>query len=397
MGDTFEQDWQFFKWSCLMPWKVESPMSLRLEFVVFASRTDANISLLCRRFKISRKTGYKWLARHRADPAEVLEDRSRRSRSFPARTEAAIEDRVADLRLQHPAWGARKLKRRLEDLGHRNVPARSTVNDILHRRGLIDPQATGRSVPFKRFERKTPNELWQMDFKGYLTTASGQCHPLTILDDCSRFNILLRACGNQQTQTVRSGLIDAMRQYGMPACILADNGTPWGSCNPQDYWTQLGVWLIRLGVRIIHGRPYHPQTQGKEERFHRTLKAEVIGTRRPDDLPQCQHLFDQWRPIYNHQRPHQALDMQTPASRYRPSPRIYPEVLPAIEYADQDQVRRVNDVGQITFKGAVYRVGTAFIGQPVALRSNSIDGRMKVFYCHQCVAEIDLRQQIRIR
>jgi transposase InsO family protein len=380
-----------------MPWKVESVMSLRMEFVAFALQPDANISLLCRRFKISRKTGYKWLARSRINPVQGLEDQSRRPRTSPSQTDSAIQEQVTQLRLQHPAWGARKLKRRLEDLGHRNIPARSTVNDILHRRGLIDPQASGLRVPFKRFERDTPNELWQMDFKGYLATASGQCHPLTILDDCSRFNILLRACPNQQTQTVASALTDVMRQYGMPQCILADNGTPWGSCNPQECWTTLGVWLIRLGVRIIHGRPYHPQTQGKEERFHRTLKAEVIGTRCFNDLPQCQDLFDQWRPVYNHQRPHQALHMQTPASRYRPSPRVYPETLPTIEYADSDQVRCVSTVGQINFKGAVYRIGSAFSGQSVAIRPSQTDGLMSVFYCHQCVAEIDLRSQSRTR
>jgi transposase InsO family protein len=376
-----------------MPWKVESSMSLKQEFIVFASAADANVSALCRRFKISRKTGYKWLARGDANAACGLEDRSRRPHCSPLKTDQATEDLVAALRLKHPAWGARKLKRRLEDLGHADLPARSTVNDILRRRGLIDPQVSAQHTAFTRFERKFPNELWQMDFKGHFVTAAGRCHPLTILDDCSRFNILLRACENEQLETVRSGLTDAMRQYGMPMCILADNGPPWGSCSQQDNWTQLGVWLIRLGVRIIHGRPRHPQTQGKEERFHRTLNAEVIGTRYCGDVPECQNLFDDWRPVYNHQRPHEALGMEVPASRYHPSSRSFPEKLPSVEYADNDLIRRVSNLGKISFKGHLYRVGTAFAGQPVALRNSEIDGRMKVFYCHQRVAEIDLRSE----
>jgi transposase InsO family protein len=322
-----------------------------------------------------------------------LENRSRRPHRSPFKTDKATEDLLTGLRLKHPAWGARKLKRRLENMGHTGLPARSTINDILLRCGLIDPQVSAQHVAFKRFERKTPNELWQMDFKGHFATAAGRCHPLTILDDCSRFNILLRACENEQLETVRSGLTDAMRQYGMPQCILADNGPPWGSCSQQDNWTQLGVWMIRLGVRIIHGRPRHPQTQGKEERFHRTLNAEVIGTRCPDDIPQCQNLFDDWRPIYNQQRPHEALGMDVPASRYHPSPRRFPEKLPAVEYAEQDTIRRVSNLGKISFKGNLYRVGTAFVGQPVAVRNSEIDGRMKVFYCHQRVAEIDLRRE----
>jgi transposase InsO family protein len=331
-----------------MSWKVESSMSLRQEFVVFALRADANVSGLCRQFRISRKTGYKWLARQKADALDALADRSRRPLRSPGKTIARTGKLVVDLRSKHPAWGARKLRQRLEDLGHLELPARSTVNDILRRRGLIDPQVSAQHTAFKRFERKNPNELWQMDFKGHFATASGRCHPLTILDDCSRFNILLRACGNEQLPTVRSGLIDAMRLYGMPACILADNGPPWGSCSQQDNWTQLSVWLVRLGVRVIHGRPYHPQTQGKEERFHRTLNAEVIGSRRFDDLPHCQKKFDDWRTVY---------------------------------------------MGKISFKGKKHRVGTAFNSQPVALRAAQTDGKMEVFYCHQRVAEIDLRSE----
>jgi len=263
-----------------VPWKARSPMSLREEFVAFARQPDANVAAACRRFGVSRKTGYKWLAR--AAAGHGLADRSRRPRASPARTGQAVEQLVVDLRAEHPAWGARKLKRRLEDLGHAGVPARSTVNSILARHGLIDPAASAAARPMVRFERAAPNELWQMDFKGHFATGDGgRCHPLTVLDDHSRFNVVLRACADERLETVRAALADAMRRYGMPAAFLADHGSPWGNAAAAaaDRWTALGVWLVRRGVGLLHGRPGHPQTQGKEERFRRTLAAEAIGAR----------------------------------------------------------------------------------------------------------------------
>jgi transposase InsO family protein len=377
-----------------MPWKVKSSMSLRQDFVAFARQPEANISALCRRLGISRKTAYKWLGRARDCPvekmSECLMDRSRRPLNSPGRTDSGMEQSVLELRIKHPAWGARKLKRRLEDLGHLQVPARSTVNGILQRHGLIDPTESLKHNAFERFERKAPNELWQMDFKGHLQTAAGLCHPLTILDDHSRFNLLLRACANQQLETVRKGLIDVMRLYGMPSCILCDNGAPWASLGVERNWTTLGIWLVRLGVSITHGRPYHPQTQGKEERFHRTLKAEAIGTMTLADLDHSQKIFDQWRPVYNHERPHEALNLATPATRYTPSPRAFLETLPPIEYGSTDQVRRVCEHGDISFGGKSYKIGKAFTGEPVAVRHTTTDGIMNVYYCHQRIAQIDL-------
>jgi transposase InsO family protein len=368
-------------------------MSLRREFVELASGPDANVSLLCRRFGISRKTGYKWLARFEGGTDKALADRSRRPRCSPGRTRVAMEELVIALRNKHPAWGARKLKRRLEDLKHAGVPARSTVNGILHRHGLIEAAESVKHAAPRRFERQSPNELWQMDFKGPVATAAGTCHPLTALDDCSRYNVLLRSCENQRKETVQEALAAAMRLYGMPVCILTDNGPPWGSYGAREYWTGLGVWLIRRGVSLIHGRPLHPQTQGKEERFHRTLAVEVLGASPIRDAGHCQQKFDAFRDVYNHQRPHEALGMAVPASRYSPSGRAFPESLPPIEYGPDDQVRCVCDYGKVSFKGRAYKVGTAFAGEKVAVRPTALDGKMEVFYCHQRVAEIDLREE----
>src|SRR5205807_4484324 len=153
---------------------------------------------------------------------------------------------------------------------------------------------------FERFERAAPNELWQMDYKGHFATRAGRCHPLTVVDDHSRYAVGLRACGDERGGTVQAELTAIFRQYGLPERMLMDNGSPWGS-DALHRHTWLTVWLLELGVAVSHGRPYHPQTQGKDERFHRTLTAEVIGRRAFADLAECQRRFDAWRVVYNTQ------------------------------------------------------------------------------------------------
>lgn len=362
---------------------------------MFASRPQACLAELCRRFGVSRKTGYKWLRRWREGDVE-LADRSRRPRSSPSRTKAALEQEVVALRRAHPTWGARKLKRRLADLERPGLPARSTINGILSRHGLIDPPQQ-KHPAYQRFERQRPNELWQMDFKGHFATDAGRCHPLTVLDDCSRFNVLLRACGDERAETVQAALAQAMRRYGMPEAILSDNGSPWGCCGQDGNWTGLGVWLLRRGIRLLHGRAAHPQTQGKEERFHRTLKAEAIGSRHFSDTTDCQRVFDAWREVYNCQRPHEALGLATPVTRYTPAKRAFIETPDPIEYGPGDQVRKVCAAGRVSFAGAAWRISKAFIGEPVAIRPTPNDGVMAVYYCHQRIAEIDLRRSSEVR
>lgn len=363
-------------------------MSSRQEFVALACAQGANVSALCRRFGVSRKTAYKWIGRHRAGLG--LEDRSRRPGSSPNRSPGPVESLVLRLRDEHPAWGARKLKRRLEDLGHA-MPARSAVHRVLVRGGRIDPAAGAGKTPLVRFERASPNELWQMDYKGHFALVSGRCHPLTVLDDHSRYNLVLRACSDQREATVKAALADAMRRYGMPGAILADNGPPWGSYGQDGNWTKLGVWLLRLGIRLTHGRPGHPQTQGKEERFHRTLAVEAIGTRQFPGVADAQAAFDAWREVYNHRRPHDALDLATPATRYAPSPRSFTEHPAPVEYGPGDQVRRVGTDGRIGYRGKGVHVGKAFAGEPVAIRPTTADGVMAVYYAHQPIRELDLR------
>src|ERR1043165_2442643 len=175
--------------------------------------------------------------------------------------------------------------------------------------------------------------------KGFIETGQGRCYPLTMLDDHSRFAQILKACTNERTETVKAHLIESFRRFGLPRQMSMDNGNPWGT--PWgDRHTHLTAWLIRLGVRVSHARPLHPQTNGKEERFHRTLKAELLGTRWFSTLDELQREFDRWRGIYKHERPHEAIGLEVPASRYVASPRSYPEQLPPIVYDSTDIVRK---------------------------------------------------------
>jgi len=248
-------------------------MEQRREFVRFALQEGVNRRELCRQFGISAQVGYKWLARFAAGDAG-LADRSRRPHQSPGRASASLADSALAVRDAHPAWGARKIARCLERDGHA-VPAVSTVHEILRRNGRIVPPAGTPGQPYRRFEMVAPNLLWQMDFEGRMPLGGGtSCHPLTMVDDHSRFALCLAACADEQGGTVRTHLTTAFRRYGLPEAMFVDNGGPWGFTLAEP-WTRLGVWLLKLGVGVIHSRPYHPQSRGKNERFHRTLKADA--------------------------------------------------------------------------------------------------------------------------
>jgi transposase InsO family protein len=375
-----------------MPWKECDRMSLREEFVSLATGEGANVSELCRRFGVSRKTGYKWLARFGEEGRAGLADRSRRPRRSPQKTEGWLERAVLRIRDANPCWGGRKIRRRLQDLGHGHVPAASTITEILRRDGRIDEEASRQAAPAQRFEHARPNDLWQMDFKGHFAlSGGGRCHPLSVLDDHSRFAVALRACSNEQGSTVQAELTVVFRRYGLPRAMLMDNGSPWGSDEVHRH-TPLTVWLMEQGIRISHGRPYHPQTQGKDERFHRTLQAELLRGREFWDLADCQAHFDPWRDVYNTQRPHEALELAVPASRYEVSLRPFVESPRQWDYGPTATTRKVYDQGVISFRGREYKVGRPFRGRRVGLRPLDQDGRYGVYFCRTKIHEIDLRE-----
>lgn len=377
-----------------MPWNTKDTMSLREEFVLLALQEGSNRRELCRRFGISPQTAYKWLARHQMQGRSGLLDRSRRPDSSPHQTSPDLERLVVRLRTEHPCWGGRKLSRRLQDQGYPAL-APSTITRILHRHGLIEPQHSEAAKPWQRFEHPSPNDLWQMDFKGTFATSEGPCYPLTILDDHSRYSLSLHVCARPNHQCVQEQMTHVFRRYGLPVRINTDNGSPWGSPTRAGQITALSIWLIRLGIRVGFSRPYHPQTNGKEERFHRSLKAEVLNGRSFTSLKQVQTAFDIWREIYNHQRPHEALELATPVTRYRVSPRIYPEWLPEIEYGPDDIVMVPTERGMFKFQGRSFKVSNSLHGLPVALRPDPLaDGVFQVYFSHHKLMQIDLRTQL---
>jgi transposase InsO family protein len=371
-------------------------MSLREEFVEFAQDSHLHFSELCQRYAISRKTGYKWLKRFLTEGRTGLADRSRQPQHWPTRTPPDVEQTILQVRQAHPAWGARKIahyvlqQRRLEA---EQIPSPSTITAILRRHGQLDVSERPKHHAWQRFEHALPNALWQIDFKGGVVLGDAthsRVFPLTVLDDHSRFSLGVRACPNQQKETVQAELTEIFRCYGLPERMTMDNGSPWGDTTETPY-TALTVWLLRLGIGVHHSRPYHPQTQGKDERFHRTLQAELLTQTSFIDVANCQQAFDAWRQVYNHERPHQALGFAVPASRYRPSERAFPEQLPVIAYGPTDQVRKVQYQGEFFFQGRIFHVSRGFRGYPIALRPTLEDGVWDVYFCQQWIKKIDLR------
>jgi transposase InsO family protein len=375
-----------------MPWDAKDTMTLREDFVREAAAQAVPFSQLCREYTITRQTGYKWLARYRTEGSEGLAERSRRPHDSPTRSAQHIEARVLELRHAY-GWGGRKIARRLRDLGETQIPAPATITEILRRHGLIDEQASRQRQHWQRFEHAHPNSLWQMDFKGdFPTLESGRCAPLTVIDDHSRYNIVLSACSRMTTQVVQQALEQAFHSYGLPSRINTDNGAPWGSPSAPGQLTELAVWLIRLGIQVSYSRPYHPQTNGKDERFHRSLKAEVLARQTFSTHAQVQQALDCWRQVYNTERPHEALEMAVPITRYACSLRRMPERLPEPEYGGSDEVLLVNSNGVVRFRGEKVKLSIALRGLHVAARPSELeDGVIEFWFAQHRVEKLDLK------
>lgn len=375
-----------------MPWKQVSAMDQREEFVRLALLEGANRRELCRRMGVSPEAGYKWLRRFLAGEDGGFADRSRRPLTSPGRTAAAIEQQILAVRAEHPAWGARKIRAVLGRQGH-EMPACSTVHQVLKRHGLIEPEPGGEPARL-RFEAQAPNDLWQMDFKGHSRLGDGsRLHPLTVIDDHSRYVPGIAALGGETGEEVKAALARVFEVHGLPLRIFTDNGTPWGG-SQGNRWTRFRVWLLKLGVELIHSRPYHPQSRGKNERFHRSMQEEVMSLRPLATRADAQKVFDHWRHIYNHQRPHEALGLAVPASRYRPSIRSMPRKPAEPHYEDGTITRKVPATkGYISFQGRQWRVPDAFYGERLAIRPLATDGQFGVFFASYLIATIDLTDQ----
>jgi transposase InsO family protein len=376
----------------ILPWNEESVMCQRQGLIEQLLLPDVNVSEVCHSFKISRKTAYKWLSRYREGGLSSLSNRSKEPRSQPNKLSADIEERIVLLHHEHPYWGPRKLRDyMLHVQAMTEVPSHTTFARVLKRHSC-EVITSNKSKPARiRFEREQPNDLWQMDFKGSFMTENKRCYPLTILDDCSRFSISLTACNNETSTVVKSHLTSIFMEFGLPNQINVDNGNPWGSADLTSY-TSLQIWLMKQGIKLTHSAPFHPQTNGKDERFHRTLKLEVLHQRsyKPDEI---QGVFNTWKHKYNYERPHEALGGKTPSHIYRVSSKQFSEKPIAFEY-EEGIVKKIHATnGTFRFKGERFKAGKGFNGEYIAIKETNKSDEFAVFFMDNFIKKVKLGSQ----
>ncbi len=365
-----------------MPWSQTTPMHQKTLFIADHLRGTRPVSELCSEYGISRKTAYKWIERYiRCGPAG-LEDRSRRPRHAPNATPSVVVEALLALRRRHPTWGSKKL---LAVIHRRHpqwsLPGRSAACDILRRHGLVRRKTHRRLIghPGKPSSLiLAPNHVWCADFKGQFRMGNGQyCYPLTVSDGYSRFLLGCHGLPGTTVDGAKPVFARLFREYGLPQFIRTDNGVPFAT-NTLARLSRLSAWWVRLGVLPQLIEPGKPQQNGRHERMHRTLKAET--TRPPAaTLRSQQASFDHFRREFNHERPHEALDMHTPASVYRRSPREMPQKLPALEYPDRFEVRYVSANGGIRWNSGWINVSITCIGEYVGLEEID-DGVWNVYF-----------------
>ncbi len=370
-----------------MPWQVKPMSDIRLAFIHHVLTLGKSVTHSCRQFDISRKTGYKWLDRYHEDPDSPLIDQSRRPRRSPAKTSPQIEQRILNVRDQF-GWGAPKIHAFLAD---RLIvlPSIRTVTAILRRHGRIQP-VTNPDSASERFERSQPNQLWQIDFKGPTEVHRQRVTPLSVLDDHSRFLLAFTPCTDCKMKTAWNVLWELMDTVGMPQAILSDNAFSSRFHNHGGL-SWFDAMLVRVGIQSLHGRPYHPQTQGKVERLHGTIEREVYPRVRRDSLEHFRYDLNHWRTrVYNTIRPHEALGQKPPISRWLPSTRTRPSVLPEVQYPCDAIVRKVANPGLIRWHRCRIRVGAGLIGQYVRIEER--DNQVAVFYAWKEIRCLDNNQ-----
>ena len=378
-----------------MPWKETGPVLERMRFIEDYLSGCYTLTELASRYEVSRQTLHKWLARHDADGAKGLMDRSRRPLHSPQIVDQDVAERIIAFRRRFPLMGPRKIVARLSELHPEiNWPAASTAGDILRRAGLVTARRR-RNPPAHPLRTRAaplePNDLMTVDYKGeFLLGNHRYCYPLTVVDYISRFIFACAAFASTQYAHTRRAFEVVFREYGLPLAILSDNGSPFGSPGLARL-SRLSLWWIRLGVRVERIVPGHPEQNGAHERMHRTLKAET--TRPPEStLDRQQERFDRFRDHFNNERPHEALGQKRPATIYRPSPRPYPETLPPIEYAGHLEVRKVDHTGMIRWNNDRLFLSHTLEGEFVGLEEID-DGIWSLYYGPVLLARFDEREQ----
>jgi transposase InsO family protein len=363
----------------VMPWNGVMTMSeLRIAFVHRVLDQAAPVAEACRQFGISRKTGYKWLHRFRQTPQTPLEDHSRRPNASPHRTPRPVVDRILQLRDRYH-WGAAKIHVYLRHQGV-PVPSARTVHNILRRQGRTEPTAPPKA-PCQRFERSQPNDLWQLDFKAHLELQRQRIYPLTILDDHSRYLLRLTPCADMRFATAWQVLWDLFGDVGMPRQLLSDNQFNSNGRAGHAGLSWFDAQLLRLGIRSLHGRPFHPQTQGKVERIHGTINREILPFADRTSLHTFAQDLDRWRSrVYNACRPHEALAMDAPVNHWTPSQRPRPDRVPDLEYAPGSLLRKIQAAGWISYRSCRILIGKGLAGDFVRLEDHA--NELTIYYAN---------------
>lgn len=376
-----------------MPWREVSPMDQKVRFIADVERDEASFVELCSRYRISRKTGYKWVDRYKEESVAGLSDRSRRPETSPTLTAPDLVEKIVELRKAHPSWGGRKLRDILTRRDAKTMwPAGSTCCEIIKREGLVKTRRRRRfpghpGPPTRAIDE--PNSTWTTDFKGQFKTRDGEyCYPLTVLDGYSRFLLGCQGLASTKTELSKPVFTRLFSEYGLPRVIRSDNGTPFAT-TALGRLSTLSVWWIRLGIFPELIEPSSPQQNGAHERMHRTLKQE---TQRPPkgNLQAQQVCFNRFRAEYNDVRPHDALGGDTPASRYHPSLRPFPRKLPQVEYPKHFEERYVSANGGIRWKCARVNVTHTLEAQFVGLEEVG-DGLWDVYFGPILLGRMDER------
>jgi len=376
-----------------MPWDETDPMNERVKFIAAHLERDVPLVELCGRFGISRKTAYKWIARYDEGGVKQLLDRSRAPHSHPHAVSDEVAAECLRVRRKHPHWGPRKLlvvlQRQRPDL---HLPAASTVGELLRRNGLVGKRRRiRRSSPYgdRLGGYDKPNSIWCADFKGHFPVAGCRCHPLTITDGYSRYLLRCKALDRPLSNPASQVFESAFREFGLPDAIRTDNGAPFSTLAPGGL-SRLAVWWIRLGIRPERILPGRPDQNGRHERMHSTLKAEVCNPAR-SSFPAQQRAFDRFRQEYNDVRPHEALGQRTPSSLYRPSLRPYPKQLPELDYPAHFDTVRAYPNGVVSFRTIQWYVSACLDSELIGLEQVD-DDRWKVHFGPVVLGIMDLRR-----
>ena len=366
-----------------MPWKETGVVELRIEAVI-RRLSGERVSDLSREYGVRAKTIHKWIRRYQEEGASGLFDRSRQPHRSPNRISKKTERRIIELRQEY-GWGGRNLSDLLAEEGV--VVSAATVDRVIARNGLIREQDKQRAAT-RRFQREAPNQLWQMDFKGEYRLPGGTCWPLSIIDDCSRYSIELFGLRSTNANEVSDRLINCFERYGLPDEILMDHGSPWYATSHPNGLSRIRVLLLKQGVRPIFSGVGHPQTQGKVERFHRTLSRHLKWRGVPQAFDAMCDELARFRRIYNEVKPHSSLDRRTPADCYHPSSRRYDPSPPNWVYPPGSTTKKLTPRGTLHWKGHLYFVSQALPSEHVWIRQ--IDHRLLIVYRDIMIREINL-------